>query len=91
MQTVVNKALKFINCNEDNELTVAQLHTIYNITPLNISIFQRSQKTWEAVRVTEPEHYNKLITNNDRDHNWFPKTSKIINEETPEPIITREQ
>ena len=52
MQIVVNKALKFINCNEDNEATVDQLHIKYNITPLNISMHQRAKKTLEAVRVT---------------------------------------
>ena len=89
MQIVINKALKFINCNEDNEFTVDVLHTLYNITPLNISIHEKAKKTWEAVRVTEPEHYNTLTTTYEREHAWFPKSSKIINENTPEAIITR--
>ena len=89
IQTVLNKALRFINCNEDNEATVEELHIKYNITPLNISIDTRAKKTWEAVKITEPEHYNNLTITYDRDHNWFPKTSKIISQPTPEAIITR--
>ena len=88
MQTVLNKALKFINCNEDNQASMEELHMIYNITPLNISIDQRAKKAWEAIRVTEPEHYTKLTANYDREHTWFPKTSKTIHQDTPEAIIT---
>ncbi len=90
IQTVVNKALKFINCNEDNEATVEQLHIKYNITPLNISIDKRAKKIWETVRATEPEHYINLTINYDREHKWFPQKSKIIKQDTPEAIITRQ-
>ncbi len=87
MQTVVRKALKFINY---NEATVEQLHMKYTITPLNISIDKRAKNIWEAVRATEPKHYNNLTINYDGEHKWFPKTSKIINQDTPEAIITRQ-
>ena len=89
MQTVINKALKFIDGKVDNGTTVEQLHIQYNITPANISIDHRAKKTWEAVKATEPHHYNNLIINYEREHMWFPKTSRIINEETPNVIITR--
>ncbi len=91
MQTVINKALKFINCSEGNEATTEELHVKYNNTPLNISINQKSKKTWEAVRATEPEHYNNLTVNFDREHTWFPKTSKIINQDIPDAIIIRQR
>ena len=35
MLTVINKALKFINCNENNRETLEDLHRKYNITPLH--------------------------------------------------------
>ena len=89
IQTVLNKALKFINCNEDNEATVEQLHKQYNITPLNISIDNKAKRTWKAVRATEPDHYNNLTIHYGHEHSWFPKTSKIIHQYTPEAIITR--
>lgn len=89
MQTVLNKALKFINCNEDDEATVAELHEKYNIQPLNISIHKRAKNIWEAVKITEQEHYNNLITNREHEHTWFPKTNTVISQDTPEGIITR--
>ncbi len=52
-------------------------------------IDSRAKKTWEAIRAMEPEHYNSLITNYNREHKWFPKTSKIINQNAPDAIITR--
>ena len=63
MQTVINKELKFIKCNESNRETLKELHRKYNITPLNISIDQRAKKIREAVKETEPEHYNNLTIN----------------------------
>ena len=90
MQTVINKALKFIHCNENTEATVEELHKMYNITPLNININTKAKKIWETVRATEPEHYTNLTMHFERQHNWFPKTSHVINQNTPEAIITRQ-
>lgn len=56
IQTVLNKGFKFIECNEDDEATLEQLHKYY-ITLLNISIDKRAKQTWEAIRATEPGHY----------------------------------
>ena len=91
MQTVINKALKFINCNENNKETLEELHRKYNFTPLNISIDQRAKKIWEAGKATKPEHYNNLTINYEREHTWFPKSTKVINRGTHEAIITRQQ
>ena len=68
MQTVVNKALKFINCNEANEARIDQLHAKYNIIPLTISIDHRAKKTSEDVRATDPHHYNNLIKKYECEH-----------------------
>ncbi len=78
MQTLINKALRFINYNEEEEGRAEELHIEYNITPLNIKIHQRAKKIWETVRATEPEHYNKLVEAHNTEHKWFPKTSTII-------------
>ncbi len=88
LQTVLNKALRFINCNEEERNTAEQLHMKFNITPLNIIIDKRAKKTWETIRAFEPEQYNILTTNNNREHRWFPKASKTINDNTPEAVIT---
>ncbi len=37
MQTVLNKALRFIHCHEQEPLTAFELHIKYNIAPLNIA------------------------------------------------------
>ena len=91
MQRVINKALKFIDCNEDNDARLKELHEKYNITPLNRIIDIRAKKIWESVKATEPEHYHKLIESREREHKWFPKTSNIIHLGTPQAIITRQQ
>ncbi len=37
MQTILNEALRFIRCNEQDQLNSSELHIEYNITPLNIT------------------------------------------------------
>ncbi len=44
MQTVLNKALRFIHCNEQDQLNTEELHIKYNIAPLNISNYYKAQK-----------------------------------------------
>ena len=43
LQTVLNKALKLIDCNKDNEAALEQLHIKYDTTPLNISIDKKGR------------------------------------------------
>ncbi len=62
MQTVLNKAVRFINCNEPGQINTSDLHIKYNITPLNISNHHKAQNTWESIKVSEQEQYNALIT-----------------------------
>ena len=88
MQTVLNKALRFINQNEEDKPIAEELHLRYNITPLNISIHNKARKIWENVRCTEPEHYENLIIPHNRKHNWFPKTCSVIATPSVEAIIT---
>ncbi len=44
MQTVLNKALRFIHQNEDTRLNSEELHIKYDINPLNISIHKKSKE-----------------------------------------------
>ncbi len=88
MQTVLNKALRFINCNEEDQLNSYNLHIKYNITPLNISNHQKAKNTWETIRLSEPEQYDMLVTPHDNTHTWFPKSSNVITMDEPTPIIT---
>ncbi len=88
MQTVLNKALRFIHCNEEDQLNSEQLHIKYGITPLNISTFYKAQKVWNTIGISENEQYNELITPHNNFHAWFPKSSIIIDMEPPHAIIT---
>ncbi len=58
MQTVLNKALRFIHCSEEAQLNSEQLHIKYGITPLNTSILYKAQKVWNTIKISENEQYN---------------------------------
>ncbi len=76
LQSVLNKALRCINHNEEDRPKAEELHIRYNIVPLNISIHNKARKIWENVRCTEPEHYNSLIIQQNRPLYWFPKNQE---------------
>ncbi len=90
LQSVLNKAVRFIHCNENDQMITEQQHVKYNITPLNISIYYKSLKIWETIRTTENVLYEELVTERNNIHSWFPKSSTIINAEGPQAIITRQ-
>ncbi len=78
MQTILNKALKFINCNEQEQISSYDLHIKYNITPSNMINYQKALNTWETIKISEVDQYNTLTTPHNNFHNWFPKCSKIL-------------
>ncbi len=43
-EKVINRGLRFIHYNEEEILTIEQLHKLYNITPFNISIHNKAIK-----------------------------------------------
>ena len=88
MQTILNKALRSIHCNEEEYINTAELHLKYNIAPINITNHHKALKTWEAINPCENDRYNRLVTDYTNTHSLFPKTSTTINMELPEPIIT---
>ena len=90
LQTVLNKAIRFIHCNEEEYLNTEQLHRKYNITPLNITNYYKARRTWETIRISETEQYEELVTERDNNHTWFPKSSAIITMGEPQAIITRQ-
>ncbi len=89
MQTILNKALRFIHCNEEHQLNSEEIHMKYNITPLGISNYEKSLKIWETLRISEPEQYENLVTPHNNSHGWFPKSSTMISTEPPQAVITR--
>ncbi len=88
MQTILNKSLRFIHCNEQEQLNTAEVHFEYGITPLNIINYQRALNTWETIKMSENAQYNTLVTPHNHTHSWFPKCSTIIAMEPPQAIIT---
>ena len=88
MQTVINKALRFIHCNEHEQLNVYDLRKKYNITPLNISNHYKALNVLKTIRTSEFEQYEALVTPHNNKHPWSPKSSIIIRMESPQPIIT---
>ncbi len=76
MQTVLNKALRFIHQNEEIRLNSEELHIKYNINPLNISIHKKARNTWENVKNTEPELYENLIIPQNTPHYMVPKNNR---------------
>ncbi len=88
MQTVLNKALRFINCNEQEQLLTNDLHMKYNTTPLNILNFKKTQEIGKTIKISEPEQYEELIRPYNNTHSWFPGSSTIIEMEPPIAIIT---
>ena len=89
LQVILNKALRFINCNDFERLYIAEeLHNKYNIKPINVNLHTKAKKIWQTIKDTEPEHYNQITQDFGLKHSWFPKSSNIISAETPAPIYT---
>ncbi len=87
MQTVLNKAHRFIHSNEQYHLNTEELHIKYNIAPLNISNYYKAQKVWETI--SENDQYNDMVTPHNNTHNWFLKSSDIIRMDPPQAVVTR--
>ncbi len=75
MQIVPNKALRFINCNEQEQPNTFDLHIKYKITHLNISIHHKALNIWETIKISENQQCNTLVIPHMYVHNWFPKSS----------------
>ncbi len=89
MQTISNKALQFMNYNEEDKPNAEELHLKYKFTPLNVSIHSKAQKIWETVRHTEPDHFNNLTITQNNKHSWFLKTCSVMDTPEVEAIITK--
>ena len=91
LQKVLNRGLRFININDDEgNASIEELHKRYNITPINISVHNKAENIWEAIKVNDEHIYNKLIEdrNNEYNHSWFPSSMLSILQEPPLPLYT---
>ncbi len=50
MQIILNKALRFIHCNEQDQLNSFYVHIKYNITHLNITNYRKALNIWETIK-----------------------------------------
>ena len=89
LQRIQNKALRFINHNDIERIDTAKgLHERYKFLPVNISLNQKARKIWETLRGTDEETYNNLMRPIEANHNWFPRTSTLVNNNIPDPMYT---
>ena len=61
LQTVLNKALKFINQNDTVRLNIIKdLHKRYNIVPINVLSHNKAKYIWETISELDEDIFNKL-------------------------------
>jgi len=87
LQTVQNKALKFItNTHWTDFKTSEQLHIETNLPPINNLLHQQSRNLWQKIQNTQPHIYNQLTPPPDaiRNRNVTFLSSKTLSQ-LPEP------
>lgn len=92
LQAVQNKALRWINKDvPPYERTVEDLHTLYNIEPINIRNFKLAKNAWNKMRREFPDEtalYETTVF--DRHHAWWPLAYIPADAEAPEPIFKKD-
>ena len=92
MQRLQNKPIKFIKSNEQEELTIKEIHEKYKIEAYNVRLHRRGSKLWDKFTTAEEELTNRsLVENNNNhlnDHYWWRRIANTIEREEPEPIYT---
>ena len=88
MQVILNKGINFINCNNQEFLSIKETHEMHNIKPFNLSTYKKSLKIWETIKHTNEQQYDDLIAPRPNKHNWFPKSSNILTAPPPLPLYT---
>lgn len=88
IQRIQNKALRFAtNDRFPFQQTVAALHEKTKTKPINIKLYERADKIWKRLILT-----NDPITEEEnivqRGHHWFPSSRFILTGEHPEPQFT---
>ena len=93
LQRVQNSSLRFVyNEKYPYTKTAEELHQLSNLKPINILLYERASKTkFTLQNILQDTTYINTITdnqNNNTDHTWFRKTSKVLEREEPQPIYT---
>lgn len=88
IQTIQNRALRWV----DNQIppynkTSKDLHRQYEMTPLNLRNFYRSQAMWDTIRNLFPEEVEAMNElHHDNTHKWWPLSFIDENTLPPQPI-----
>lgn len=87
LQVIQNKALRWIEADRPPyNTTVEQLHHKWKLEPLNVVTYKRAFNTWENIRNYLPEDYEKINTQEETNHKWWPKAIIGDNPTLPPPI-----
>lgn len=87
-QAVQNKALRWINGDvPPYETTIKELHTKYNLEPLNIRNYRLAYGMWEKIRTEFPMETEEFENSNyNRTHAWWPLSYMKADATEPRPI-----
>ena len=92
LQRIQNKAIRFpFNDHYPYTTTTKELHLRSNIEPINITLHKRGNKIKQKIENTLQESLYLHATReyqHDRDHGWFNKPYKKLNEINIQPIYT---
>ena len=90
MQRIQNRALhNAVKDTDERNLTTEQLHTKFNLDPINMRLHNRLIKTWNKIQILNEELYDATEQANDinfPDHNWWPRVGRAYVADPPEPM-----
>ena len=90
LQRSQNGTIRFIHRQErGQQIDIEELHTEYNIKPVNRRMFRRAEKSWEKFTAKEPELAEAAMEMNEQrqtnDHYWWQRVALYIASGDPEP------
>ena len=70
--------------------TILEIHEILNLDPINMRLYQATEKLWNKLLVKDPILCNSSLAENYnlKDHNWWPRTTNLITKGNPLPMYT---
>ena len=92
MQMVQNRNIRMIKKGSELEQkTIKETHEHLQLEPINTRLFAAAEKLWHKMQEKETILYNQSMAenlNNIRDHNWWPRAVKVIDNGMPEPYCS---
>ena len=97
MQQFQNKVLRYATRRneEDNQLSISELHQKYKIEAVNSRLYKLTEKIWNKLTITNEELVNNSAAENDvagnQDHYWWRRISPYIRNGEPNPDYAQRQ